>query len=153
MRWSKRTVLAGGALALAGVGLGVGTWQATAEDFSSGSVSVPAGPVVDFCPTAEQIALHEQEYGFDYKPSVSCDGDKVSPIKTQPERAGAEPDHLAECKALKKDLLAATPIHDHDPAVLAARLPDGERILIEGFGDAGVISKLTLADYADDLGC
>ncbi len=109
-----------GGLALAGV-MGVA---------SAGSdANLPEGPFIDFCPTAEQIEAHLAQYGFDYKPTVTCGeegiqlpaGDPVSPMSD----AEVEAHDRAVLEGAKR-----APDTDGDPASMEVVLQDGSTAVI-----------------------
>jgi hypothetical protein len=120
-------------------------------------VGVPEGPFIDFCPAPEQVDLHMQVYGFDYKPTVACnrEGEFQAQTPEQGADAAQDPDEglsAAEtCKLDKANLLSAKPLPDRGP--FEGVLPDGREIVVQVFGDPESLKGQTLRDLANVLPC
>ena len=90
----------------------------------AGAPEVPKGPSIDFCPTTEQIESHLAQYGFDYKPTVSCTEDGVeltgAPAEEQLTAAEVEAQDRASLKGASRG-----PDVDGDPRTMEVVYPDG----------------------------
>jgi hypothetical protein len=144
LRSRKAMLVLGSACVTVAAGLGL-----TAYAVSSGQEATDPGPIIDYCPTTEQIEVHLAEYGFDYKPTVVCgeDGDKVSD-----ERGETDPADVSYDTA-KQAIRTATraPDADGDPLTVELVLADGAKKTITIFGDPKFIEGLTPAELAEVL--
>lgn len=116
--------------------MGVAQGEPADDALGRSTGQVPAGPEVDFCPSAEQIQEHLRTHGFDYKPTVPCtaDGRAVRPAP-DPEDAAYSDEQLSkqERQARRKGMLQSArrlPDSDGDPATLEGVLPDGRKFVI-----------------------
>ena len=127
MRRSRKVGLGlAGVVAAMALALGLANAQ-------TASVTVPRGPYVDFCPSPEQVAVHAEKYGFDYKPTVSCtaDGEVESAEAERQAPPVAVPDAVARARE-KAELsrLRRGPERDGDPATIEGVTPEGDEVVI-----------------------
>jgi hypothetical protein len=127
MRRSRKVGLGlAGVVAATALALGLASAQ-------TGSVTVPRGPYVDFCPSPEQVAAHAEKYGFDYKPTVSCtaDGEVESTAAEGQAPPAAVPDAVARARE-KSELsrLRRAPDTDGNPATIESVTPEGDEVVI-----------------------
>jgi hypothetical protein len=122
-RWRMRRGMRNRLLA---AGSGLAMMALVGVAFAASGPQIPEGPYIDFCPTAEQIEAHLEQYGFDYKPTVACTEDGVE----LPDNGAGEEEALTAAEVEAKDRTALEgaargPDADGDPRTIEIVYPDG----------------------------
>jgi hypothetical protein len=115
-------------------------------------VSTSPGPSVDFCPTLDETEAHLAEYGYDYKPTVTCGRDgEVQASGPSDEEVLSD----SEAQAREKELLTSAipgPDFDGDPTTIEGILPDGTTLIITvATNDPKHYEGMTPAEFAEEV--
>lgn len=119
----------GATVAIAFAAIGIATAQESEPE------PVPEGPEIAFCPSQEQSEAHLAQYGFDYKPTVACEGEELAakPVEPMPDDPDGDLGGDALMEKMADELSRAEPLPDSDdnPNTLEGELPSGRRIEID----------------------
>lgn len=121
---------------------------------------VPRGPVIDFCPSPEQIDAHLAEYGFDYKPQppngavCSRDGEVRAP--SDPAEDPTPVSEEERCRDQRQAYLESEPLpdEDNDPLTFYGRKRNGGSVGVSIDGEPKALEGVEdIHDYARSFSC